>query len=90
MAYNFRVGEEKEVGVQVSAKDSSAFTLSGTWTFQGQSGTCNVDQDKVFFLCKPLSPGSNQKAELRVEVIPTDTRKLKEILKPQLTINVTP
>lgn len=79
MAKVLRIGEEREVGVEVSNDDGSNFCISdASYKYKDSDdsilaeGEAVVDGQTVSALLKPLQEGYSQRVEFKFSIIPLD------------------
>ena len=97
----FKVGEQKEVGVEISSTDGTNFSVTATYKYLDKnhnelaSGTAEVDGKKVFVLLTPSQAGSNQQVVFTCTLTPLgedgqpDPSKNSEVIMPSVLITVT-
>lgn len=102
MGYVFTVGEEKEVGVELSSSDGTNFSVTATYEHKNSSGqvlasgTAQVDGKKVFVLLKPTVAGNYQQVVFTCTLTPLDAygqpdpSKNVEKVKPAVSVIVNP
>jgi len=102
MGYTFKLGEEKEVGVELSSTDGTPFSTAGTYKYIDKdgneltSGPAQVDGKKVFTLLKPTQAGTYHKVIFVCSNTPLDDQgqpdqsKNVETIMPSVPITVFP
>lgn len=95
MGKTFRVGEEKEIGVEITSKDESSFGISqATYEYRDSEGNvldqgdASVDGHYVYVLLKPTGEGYSHSIEFSFKTTPLDSNgnpdlsKNSEVHKP--------
>ena len=92
---NFKLGESKEVGIELVANDGNEFTITNaSYKYEDvagnvlQSGEATIDEHKVFILLTPTETGFSQNVIFTVTATPTDVIKNEETIMATVVVNV--
>lgn len=91
----FTLGEEKEVGVEITSTDGTAFLVTAaTYVYKDgstvlASGGAIVEDTKVFILLEPETASYTQKVVFTVTLQPLDGNGNPDLTKNQETVKAT-
>lgn len=90
-----KLGEQKEVGIEVKALNGGTFTItSATYVFKKAddtvlaSGNATINDNNVFVLINATDKGSSQQVEFTVTITPSNIGKSVEVHKQVIEITV--
>lgn len=96
---DFKLGDNKEVGIQISSNDGTSFSVTATYKYISRSnqvissGTARIESSKVFALVEPQL-GMGQKVVFTCVVTPlkadgtVDVSKNVQTIVGEVTVNV--
>ncbi|MTI85322.1 MAG: hypothetical protein FH756_15835 [Firmicutes bacterium] len=92
---NFKLGESKEVGIELVANDGNEFTITkASYKYEDvagnvlESGEATIDDHKVFILLTPKETGFSQNVTFTITATPAEVIKNEETIMVTVIVNV--